>query len=83
MNLSKTSCWLSVEVLPQAQAGFPGGRIGSSEGESSSHDPASTKVLLPGLRAVRLVASGSDSDQRAGKSQVNDTVHLFKLWERR
>ena len=79
MNLSKTSRWLSVEVLPQAQAqaGFPGGWIDSSEGESSSHDPASTKVLLPGLRAVRLVASGSDSDQRAGKSQVNDRVHIL------
>ena len=77
-NLPRT--WLRpsvVEVL-QTQADFRGARIDSSEVESTSHDPASAKELLPESRAVRLVASGSDSD-RPARNQVNDGPKC--LWE--
>ena len=74
-NLPRTLSWPLVEML-QAQADFLGARIYSSEVESTSHDPASAKELLPESRAVRLVASGSDSDQPA-RNQVNDRPYVY------
>ena len=54
-----------MEQLQTQEAELLGARIYSSEAESTSHDAASTKELLRESQAVRLVASGSGSDQRA------------------